>query len=85
MEALYLAIGLRPVRAGLFHRDTEFDAGLVPEPGLVAGAVVTEHSGDNDPVTGEPGIRASPELGGGFFGFVGEDLGVGQPSSVNER
>lgn len=56
--------------------------GVVPEEGLVAGAVVGQDSFDGDVVAFEEGVCAGPEGGGRLLALVGKDFAVGEAGVV---
>ena len=82
MEPLNLAVGLRAVWPGLLHGDAEIGAGVTPEVGFVAAAVVAEHALDGDATLGEPGNRVLEHVGRGFLGLVVAGLDVGDAGVV---
>jgi hypothetical protein len=85
MEPFNLAVGLGSVRAGAFVGDPGVGQGLAPRAGAVAGAVVGQDALDGDPGGLEERLGAGPERGGGVFGLVGQDFGVGQAGVVVDR
>ena len=85
MEAFDFAVGLGPVWASAFVADAGRVQRLFPGMGSVAGTVVGQDALDmGDALGGEPCLRSVPERGGGCFGFVGQDFGVGQPAVIVE-
>lgn len=90
MEALDLAVGLRPVRARVLRHGREGFAGAVPQVGPISTSIVRKHSLYGDAVLGEPLHRAAQHADGGRSCFVVVDLGEGDAGmvvkdGVNER
>src|SRR3954453_503763 len=85
VEALDLAVGLRPVGPGALGLDAQLGAGGAPGVGAVCRAVVAQHAFDGDAAGGEPGRRPAQHADGGGGGLVVVDLGVGHPAVVIEH
>src|SRR5690606_33997771 len=53
--------------------------------GSVASPVVGQDLANGDASTGEPGVGADPEISGGLFAFIGQQLAVDQPGVAVDR
>lgn len=76
-----LPVGLRAVRPGAFVGDAQFGAGVVPEVGPVAAAVVGQDPFDSDAAGCEPGDGVAQDLDGGVLGLVLAGFDVGDTGS----
>ena len=82
MEALDLAVGLWTVGLGLLGCDAQLGAGVAPQVGLVAAAVVADHALDGDAAISEPGDRVLEDGDRGLFGLVVVGFDVGDAGVV---
>ena len=73
VEPFNLAVGLRPIRSGLFHRGTGSFTGFVPVIGSVAATVVGDYTLRGDTDRDVP-CCPSPKPGCGSAFLIGEDL-----------
>ena len=85
MEALDIAVGLWPIGAGFLDGGTGGFAGVVPEAGAVAGAVVGQDALTVDTGEAEPVVGSVPEPGGGVGLFVAVLFGIDEAGAVIDR
>jgi hypothetical protein len=85
VEALHLAVGAGPIRAGPLVDDAGRGQQLPESAGAGAGAIVGHDPLDGDSKPGEPGQRPAGEANRSLAALVGMDLQVGHPRAVVHR
>ena len=70
MEALHLAVGLRPVGPSATMLDIA--EGIAEDVRSITVPVVGQHLSNGDAAIGEPRVGTPPEAGGGVLALVGE-------------